>query len=204
MEIRLFDPTGLRPVDYKATYPEMKRTKEFESIPGIELIFIWYFANATSPLVDITDKHKKVDEAIRRSGYSPGPDEHEKLLKLQFPPHIEAAIEKMSSYLPGARYFGWRALKNIFDQYQDIASRGPESFKKKVGSEENEAGDMVPIMEIDYNAYTNTSTKISTAMPGLISSMEEGFGISITGVVSDDEEEGNSQLREWNLNRRKS
>ena len=84
MEIRLFDPTGLRPVDYKATYPEMKRIKEFESIPGTQLIFIWYFANATSPLADIKDKYKRVEAAISRAGYNPEPTEHEKLLKLQF------------------------------------------------------------------------------------------------------------------------
>jgi len=198
MKIRLFDPTGLKAVDYKATYPELARTEEFESMRGNELIFVWYYANATSPLIDIKDESKRVTEAIKASGYNPDPDDYEKLLKLQFPPGIEAAIEKMSSYMPGARYFGWKALKNIFDQYQDIANMTPSDFTKKVGS-----GDTAETIT-DYAAYSTVTGTVSKALADLIHRLEEGFGISVTGKVSDSEEESNAILRDWNLNKKKT
>ena len=194
MQIRLFDPTGIKPVDYKSKYPELKRTPEFESLRGTELIFVWYFANATSPIVDITDDNKRVKEALHLSALTPEPVEYENILQLNFTERMEAAIEKMGFYQPGARYYGFKSIKAIFDQYQEIAQMGTAAFKKSTGSGEEKTE------EVDYNAYTNTTTKISAELPKLIARMEEGFGLTITGA-SEAEEEGQSLLRPWNLER---
>jgi len=191
MKLRLFDPEGLKPSNYKATYPELTRIKEFEDLIGSELMFVWYYANATSPLREkkLTNE-KRAEEALKRSGYNPEPDEYERILKLQLSERMERAIDKMESFQPGARYFGWKALKSIFEEYQKIAQMKPSDFVKKSGSGDN------MVVETDYAAYTNTTTKVVAALPGLIEKLEEGFGISASGVT-EDEEEGHSILGQW-------
>jgi len=179
--IRLFDPTGLKAMDYKSTYPELARTTEFESLSGTELMFVWHYANATSPLIDL-DENTRVKEALGRSGFMPSPTEKEKLLKLQFGERLEHAIEKMGTFNPGVRYFGWKSLKTIFSQYQEIAQMSPD-----------ELGEL--------DDYVNITTKIAKAMPDLMEKLEEGFGISMS--ATEEEEEGTAMLRDWNLNRRK-
>jgi len=194
MRLRLFNPEGLKAVDYKAAYPELERTPEFEHMKGSELMFVWYYSNATSPLMEIIDREERVVEALKRSRFNPEPSEYERMLKLQFSEQLEIAIGKMSSYLPGARYLGWKALKAIFDQYQEIASKGTDYFKKTVGTGED------AVDEVDYSAYTNTTTKIVAALPGLIQRMEEGLGISMAGS-SEDGDDVHGIHSTWFINR---
>lgn len=197
MRIRLFDPEGIRAADYKSVYPELGKAPEFESLSGAKLIFVWHFANKTSPLRRIVDDSKRVEEALDLSGWKLSAENRAQILKLNFGETLEKAIERMVSYEPGARYWGRETLKTIFERYNDIIEQGPDAFKKTTGQ-----GD-AKIEETDINAYVTVSSKIAIALPGLIDKMEEGFGISITGT----EEEGDdskSILRDWNINRQKS
>ena len=191
--IRLFDPEGLKAVEYKSTYPELGETKEFESFPGKELIFVWYYANATSPLINIKDDKKRVGEALRFSGYNPDPAERETLLNRNFTERVEAAINKMGSYQPGVRYLGWKMLKNIFDQYNELVNDGVAGFTKVLKN-----GDSIETV-LDISTWVTLSKQIAVAMPDLIKRIEEGFGVSVSGISSE-EEEGSSMHREWNLN----
>jgi len=193
----MFDPEGLKAVDYKSTYPELASISEFEDLGGRELIFVWYYANATSPLLRL-EENKRVEEAMKLSGIKLSPEYIERYLKLQFGETLERAIAKMSSFLPGARYLGWQAIKAIFDQYIDIAHAGTSSFTKSVGSGE-EKEDV-----IDYSAYTTTTSKISASLPNLIARLEEGFGISTSLTSGEDEDESTSIFREWVLNKQKN
>lgn len=189
--MRLFDPMGLKPQDYKNKYPELETTPEFESLSGTELIFVWYFANATSPIIDILDKDKRVVEALDKSGYMPA--NKEQFLKLRFGEKMEQAIMKMSSFIPGARYFAWKAIKNTYRNYIEILNRDPSEFTKAVGKGED------VITEEDLGTYTNITTKITAALPDLINQLEEGFGVTIN--ASEEEEEGSSILRNWHQDR---
>lgn len=191
MEVLLFSPIGIKNKDYKASYPELGRYSEFEDFRGSELAFVWWYANATSPIIEL-EREKRVGEALKRSGYNPEPAEYERLLQLQFTERLEVAIERMASFIPGARYFAMKSLKNIFDQYQEIASKKASDFKKKVGSGESATE------ETDYKAYSDVTGAVIKQMPALIQRLEEGFGITTDGA-SEDEEEGHSLLREWHL-----
>lgn len=190
--MRLFDPTGVRAQDYKGVYKELERTKEFEAFNGTALIFIWYYANATSPFVELKDEERVV-EALKSSGYKP--KDRERFLDLQFGETMEDAIIKMRSFIPGARYFGWKALKNTYQNYLDILDKKADDFIKTTGSGENQ------VMEVDYGAYATITTKLSAALPGLVAQLEEGFGVTIN--TSEEEEEGHSELRDWAQNREK-
>jgi hypothetical protein len=194
MDILLFSPIGVKSRDYKSKYPELAGCKEFESFTGKELGFIWWYANATSPITDLKDE-ERVKEAIKRSGYNPEPAEYERLVDLNFSERFDIAADKMKSFIPGARFFGWRALKNIFKQYQDIASKQPADFIKKVGSGENATE------ETDYAAYTRVTSDVIKNMPLLIQRLEEGFGINISDISDEDEEGGVAQFREWHLSK---
>lgn len=197
--IRLFDPQGIEAKDYLSTYPELKRTPEFEHFRGVELIFIWYYANQTSPFIGITDKATRVEEALKRSEFIPNSIEHAKILKLEFSERQEMAIGKMASFIPGARYFGWKSLKSIFDNYQEIAQMSPSDFTKATKAKSGEEESVLEA-ETDYKAYVDITKSVVAAMPTLITKLEEGFGISATGD-SEADEEGSSRLGEWMLNK---
>ena len=184
---------GLKAQDYKSTYPELARTSEFDPLNGTEMIFVWYFANLTSPHIDLP-KDARVIEALASSGYKPG--DKEKFLDLQFGEKLEYAINKMASFIPGARYFGWKATKNTYQNYLDILNKVPEDFVKTVGAGKDAT------TETDYNTYTTVTTRISSALPDLIARLEEGFGVSLS--TSEEEEEESSMIRDWAQNRIKS
>lgn len=188
--MRLFDPTGIKSQDYKATYPELEKTAEFEPLTGAELMFVWYYANATSPFIEMKEEGRVI-EALSSSGFKP--IDKEKFLDIQFGERLEDAIIKMRSFIPGARYFGWKSIKNTYQNYLEILDKKAEEFVKTTGSGEN------VVTEIDYGTYANISTKLSAALPGLVAQLEEGFGVTLT--ASEEEEEGRAELRDWAQNR---
>ena len=190
--MRLFDPTGLKAKDYKAKYPELGRTEEFEELSGTELIFVWYYANATSPIITMEDD-KRVEEALVQSGYMVA--SKEKFLNLQFGEKLDKAIEKMASFIPGARYFGLKALRNTYDNYIDVLGRSTDQFTKVVGKGDDSYS------EEDLTAYSNITAKMTAALPELIAKLEEGFGVSISS--SEDDDEGTALFRNWQQDRQK-
>lgn len=190
--MKLFDPTGIKAKDYKSNYPELARTPEFEALSGAHLMFVWYYANATSPFIDL-GKEERVERALDRSGYVPANVEH--FLNLQFGESTERAIEKMASFIPGLRYMAWKALKNTFENYTEILNRSSDEFAKivKDGKES--------YAEVDFNTYSNVTTRLTAAMPDLVSKLEEGYGVVLTS--SEEEEESHDYIRDWNQNRQK-
>jgi hypothetical protein len=103
MKITLFDPTGIKPDDYRHKYPELDRASEFAELPARALIFVWFYANPTSPLVlDIQDEYERVKEALKKSGFNPSKIERERMENLQFDDKFATAIKKMGSFDPGS------------------------------------------------------------------------------------------------------
>ena len=60
--IALFDPRGIPTSDYKQRYPELGRIDEYRPLSSNELVFVWWFANPTSPLMK-----KPLSEASMRA-----------------------------------------------------------------------------------------------------------------------------------------
>jgi len=195
-KVRIFDPTGIKAEDYRHRYPELERTEEFSTFPPKALIFIWWFANATSDLVlYMQDEEERVKEALRRSGYNPTKVDKERILSLRFDSNMAVAIKKMASYDPGARFKSFLMIKKIYDQYQTIVDMGTGAFK--IVTRTGKGDDAVEVEEVDYKKYVDVTTKITESMSGLLAKLEEGFAITtVTGdeIIAGEE---NSALRDW-------
>jgi len=201
MKIRVFDPTGIKAEDYRHRYPELERTPEFSDLVAKALIFVWYYANPTSPLVlGIPDDYERAKEALRVSTYNPSKTEKENILRLQFNSSMAVAIKKMSDYDPGARFKGYKMIKTIFDNYEDLISKGPSVFST---TETKGNGDKaVTSIFTDYPRYVTTSAKIAEEIPLLLVRLEEGFGIiDISGDQKDENEDGASSIRDWHMSK---
>lgn len=195
-KVRIFDPTGIKPEDYRHRYPELERTDEFSRLSPKQLIFVWWYANATSDLVlYVNDEYDRVKEALIKSGYTPSKTEREAMLDLRFNSDIAVAIKKMSNYDPGARFKAFLMIKKIYDQYQSIIDMGISAFEVEMTT--GKGDDKVTTKETDYKKYVDVTSKIAEAMPGLLAKMEEGFAIV---TISGDEMiagEENSDIRDW-------
>lgn len=179
----IFDPRGIKPEEYKIKYPELKRVKELDALPIKTLIFVWWYANPTSPIVN-KDKDKRVIEALNKSGWSPGKKEREDIEALRFPENIALAVDKMSAIDPGARYKAYRMVHSIFKEFNDIIETGVEGFVVKTieGKGENRE----EVETVDRFRYVQTASKIAETLPSLIKAAEEGFGIKIKGEDDED------------------
>jgi hypothetical protein len=197
MNIRIFDPRGIKSEDYRHRYPELERTSEFDELPARALIFIWWYANATSELVLYEhDDYVRVAEALKRSGFNSSKTERDKILSLQFDTKYALAIKKMASFDPGARFAAYMMIKSIYDYYKKIIDMGPDAFvtKETVGKGE----EAVTTELVDYKRYVDVSAKIADELPQLLTKLEEGFAIvNISGEeVKEDE---SSVMRDWHI-----
>ena len=196
MRIRLFDPTIVPINDYRHRYPELERTREFDNISSHALVFVWWYANATSPLmVTMPDEYERVEEAMKLSGFTVGKGEKEKILNLNFDSDLAMAIEKMSKFDPGVRYSGYKMLKGVFERYESILNQGEEAFKTIEGKGESQ------IEYIDYKRYVDTTSKIIEAIPELVHQLEEGFGIVEKNKEDAEEESSTNSLRDFHRSR---
>jgi hypothetical protein len=199
MNIRIFDPTGVKADDYRHRFPELERTVEFDGLSSRQLIFIWWYANQSSPLVLYThDNYERIKEALARSGFNPGKVEKERLLSLQFDSATAVAIKRMSEFDPGARFQAYKMIRKIYDQYQFIIDQGPDAFQEETTKGEGE--NKVVTKETDYKKYVDISAKIAGELSGLLAKLEEGFAVvNITGEEMKEDE--STALREWQQRR---
>lgn len=196
MKIRLFDPAGIKPEDYKHRYPELERTPEFSELHTRALLFVWWYSNPTSEFVlDTHDDYERAEKALAKSQFNPGKTEREDILRCQFTSELAAAIKKMASYDPGARFKSYLMIKKIFDNYQTIIDQGPEAFTTTEGS-----GDSA-VTYTDHKRYVDVSAKIAEEIPNLLHKLEEGFGIVNMSGDDKDENEGASSIRDWHMSR---
>lgn len=200
MKIRIFDPAKIKVDDYRHKYPELDRTSEFIDLTSRALIFIWWYANATSPLVlDIEDDYERAAQALKQSGYNPTKNERENILRLQFDTPMAVAIKKMASFDPGIRFRSYKIVRTVFNEYEKLIKRGPVNVPET--AEDNEvitekSADKSPYF---VDRYVVTSTRIVEALPNLIAKLEEGFGIVDISGEKQEEDIGASTMRDWHM-----
>lgn len=164
----------MRPADYRSRYPELKRIKEFEGLTAVQLITVWWYANPTSDIViSMEDDRSRIAEALKRANFKADRTLNADLLKLNFDEKWANAIERMSKVEPGIRDKARGMIEKLIDNYEDLCD--PEKYKDK---------DDVK----DAKKFVDATSKIAQELPGLISKMEEGFGVS----HRNDEEDENS------------
>ena len=186
-QLRIYDPEVCKSDEYRLKYPELKRHEEFEALPVKGLIWVWWYANPTSPIVDWSP-NKKAEEAFKRSKFTPTKAQKEDMLKGRFGDDFAYAIQKMASIDSGARFKGRKMIVSILKQYERIIELGATGFVKKTIKGEGENASVEE--ETDYQKYVNTSAKIAETVPMLIQKVEEGFGVALSNDGDDDEDVG--------------
>jgi hypothetical protein len=173
---KIFDPYKVRPADYRSRYPELKRIKEFEGLTAVQLITIWWYANPTSELVtSIKDDRARIEESLKRAGFTPDRSLKADLLKLNFDEKWAIAIERMAVVEPDIRDKARQMIEKLIENYEDMCD--PDQYKDKDG---------IP----DISKFVNATTKIAQELPGLITKMEEGFGVSNRSEEEDEASTG--------------
>lgn len=166
---RIFDPQNCKPEHYRIHYPELSRIKEYNDLTSRELIFCWWFANPTSPLViqDMTEQERVKKAVDKAFGGVVDDEELEKYLSLDFDDKIRIAVERMSKNDITTRSLGLDMVNTMFNNYKTIVESGFDKDKPEL-----------------FAQYVQATDKIRDGLPKLIQMVEEGF------AVSDDEKKG--------------
>lgn len=184
--IALFDPRGIPTGDYKQRYPELGRIDEYRSLSSIQLVFVWWFANPTSPLLQKPiSEEERSEEALKRCGLYNALSKEDRIryISLRFPEAVNTAIQHTLKLRPDIRQEANELLENVFKNYKDLSNIN--KFKDAEGG-------------VDYSAYITTATKASANLPGLIKQIEEGYGITtVSADMEDESEAANHMLRNY-------
>lgn len=176
-EYHMFGPTNEK--DLRRQYPELLSIEEFKKLSVSELLFVWWYANPTSPLVrdeNIADKFRAV-EAFKKA-FKKNLDEQRKTdyYSLNFPDKVKLAVDRMMNYSPTARIKSKMIIEEIFDNYQKMVKVDMSEFVTvEIGDDGKESK---TINWAGRNSYINSTAKISETLPQLIRQLEEGFGIT--------------------------
>jgi hypothetical protein len=171
----LFGPKNEK--DLKRQYPELGKESEFKGLTTGELLFVWWYANATSPLCtdENLDDKSRVAKAYEQA-FSKNKDDDRKrsYYSFNFPDRIKLAIDKMRKFNPSIRIRSKQMVETIIKNYEELIKIDLNDF-----IEVSEDG----ARKINWsgrNSYVTSAKNISEALPSLIKQVEEGFGITDT------------------------
>ncbi len=178
-DIKSFYPKTGR--DLRIQYPELRSIPEFKKLKGAkEMLFVWYWANATSPLNDDSQENlsykNRIDKCLEMSGWKPSGEIVKAMYEDSWPDEIKFACARMERFETEVRNRARIVIKKILANFEKLADVSEDQFIKV----EEETGQK----SIDFAArsqYVNYSTKIAEALPGLIKNAEEGFGTDDDG-----------------------
>jgi len=174
----LFGPQN--ETDLRRQYPDLWDVEEFVKLSVGEMLFVWWFANPTSPLIaedNLPDKNRSI-KAYEKA-FKSHPDENRKTnyYSLNFPDKIRLAIDRMKKFEPSVRIRGKMMLEKIMKNFESMIEVNMDDFKVK-DDEGKSTG------EIDFTArnnYVNSAKTIIQALPDLVSQVEQGFGVKDKG-----------------------
>ena len=130
--ITVFDPRGINPQKYKASYKELSDTSEFKPLTGKELVFVWFYSNKTSPLITTNMlPENRVLRALQLAEMIKPKDsndigkylnsrELDNYLDLVFPDYIKIAMDKMAEFQPGIRDAARTMLVSVFNNLKKV------------------------------------------------------------------------------------
>ena len=173
----VFDPRLIGGQQYKVFYPELMRIDEFKGVSNRMLMVAWYYSCECSPLIkngisnndriskalELGDKDRKLSKGIWYS-----------FQKLDFTDEFVRACKRFASISYNARSEGLDMLSNFMSSFSDISKLKPKDFKMANG-------------EIDYEKYARTASTITSQLPNLIKMTEEGFGVSKSADIIEEE-----------------
>lgn len=154
--------------DLRVEYEELGSVEEFKELTNKEMSFVWYYANQTSPYAQLPSKDRvlKCLEILKDELSS---EQLEEYYALNFPSHIDLAIEVMARFNPRLRSQAKDINETIFRNVKRIVSVNPD-----------ELTDMKEKKE-----YIAISMDVIKSMPELINQLEQGFGVRTKGKKKD-------------------
>ena len=172
----LFGPKNEK--DLKRQYPELGKEPEFAPLTVSELLFVWWYANPTSPLCtddNMADKMRITSAYAEAFSKSPDDSRKKKYYSNDFPDRIKLAIDRMRKYNPSVRVRSRQMVETIMKNYEQLVKMELSDFEEVDG----ETGEK-KINWTGRNSYVTSAKNIAEALPGLIKQVEEGFGITET------------------------
>jgi hypothetical protein len=176
MSVHVFDPRECRPEEYRSKYPELKKIPEYTDLHVRELIFVWWMANPTSPLVKkVKNMSQRVFAAQKESGYNPGKEIIKQMMEGSFQEKIALAMERMGKIDVSVRDRARQMIEDIMNSYETIIKES--KGKKDTDSDEKKK-------------FVDLTAKIADNLPMLIEKLEIGFGVTRRGKDDEDAQEG--------------
>src|ERR1700748_130986 len=155
-------------------YPELGNESAFKDLRNDDLLFVWYYANASSPIdPDLSDSVRAGMSA--EIAFKKNKDKIKKFSALSFDEDIKKAIERMRKYSPEARAIAKRIAQTTLNNYLKLVDINIDDFQSI-----NKDG----IKETDWsgrNHYVNSAAKINEVMPDLLDQIEGGYGVETKG-----------------------
>jgi hypothetical protein len=158
----------------KTEYPELDDVVEFKDLSNRELVFVWWYANQTSPYFDMKDIKHKTALCIKESfGSKLSKDDIDSFIEGNFPEKISIAIQRMKRFNPSVRMKAKMMNEKILTDYMQMLSKNVADMDTK-----------------DAKAYVDVTKIISQNLNDLVSDIENSFGIKIkNGKISSEDNE---------------
>lgn len=165
-DLRMFEPKG---VDLRIDYPELMDIPEFMDLDSpSDLIFVWWYANRTSPIIKM-ERSQRWLEAAKKAYGARGVERGDvkAMMAGKIPDKIKAAIEIMAKFNPHIRLRAKFADMAAFDEINDMMSISEEEKKEVM----KDADLMKKRTDFLFSA--------SQRQPELIARIERGYGVSL-------------------------
>jgi len=169
-EVILFRPTSN---DLLNDYPELGKHREFTDLKSRKkLLFVWYYANRTSPLANIGDRPednlRRIFKSLQHSGYDNelSTQEIQNYLRGIIPHDVMSAISKMRSFVPSTRMVALKATEKMFNTLILLSQR-------ELPKDVNEQKKVIDIGE-----------KVTKLLPVYLDRLETKFGVVIEKLDS--------------------
>jgi len=162
--IKIYEPSER---DYFEQYPDLLNQEAFSGLTQQEAKFCWYFAYRFSPFRDEVNIHRKITACFELSF---GKDKRLEPLLDQYkqqawPEKLNDAMDFFRRINPDVRTAALDMCKKIFEQYKSIVNSADEKITNKK-------------MDIsEQKNYVALTVDINKAIPDLVKTIEEGFGI---------------------------
>ena len=158
-------------------YPELRRTEEFKTMAGPDILFAFFIGHQASPFVIWGENESKRSASIDRAYHGfISKDKYNSLLQGNYTDKMRDAIEKMRSYKLGARIRILKIAEAMLENWESIA-------KIKIDPAKIDADALK-----EYKGYVDATEKILKNIPELLERVEESYSISINEEAEEESE----------------
>lgn len=158
-----------------SSFPELRKVPEFVALSDIELKYVWWLSNPTSPFVangESMDVRK--EKAFLKTFDSSDHPDRDDIKAGVIPKRILDAVPVMKSYSVEAR-FKQRVLDEmVLDEYERIIANGVGKYFDIDSGQFREAN------WSEIEKYQKVCSNIRSEYPDLLKRIETGYGLAIS------------------------